>query len=385
MALVSEHYVTEVNETNLTDSAIDEITSQLDPHTVYLRQKELKKFLINTSGRFGGVGISMGMHKGLLTVIAPIAHSPAKAAGIQSGDVILKINNHSTLGLSIEECVAFTKGEVGSSLELTILRKTEPQPLHYSLKRAYINTHPLFATQIQPHMLYISLPTFNQKSALSLAHTLQTQAHDKGIILDLRYNPGGVLSQAVAVVDMFIDHGLIVKQQGHLPQYNIAYYAHKTTIDSNTPLVILINQGSASASEIVSGALQSYKRATLVGEKSFGKGSVQTLFALDDNSALKMTIAKYYLPNGKCIDKVGIIPDYLVKNHHYATKKVQTISYAYAKRTLEKLNRGTLHARHVTPSKQRHSTTHENTHLNPRQIAKDKQLCKAIELLKNSN
>ena len=379
--LIHSDYVNDINHTKFTDNTIQTMLKQLDPHTVYLNQDKLNKFLIATTGNFGGVGISMHIQNHLLTVVSPIINSPAMAAGIQSEDVILRINKHSTFNLSIEECVALTKGKVGTNLHLTVLRKSTSKPLLFSIKRAVINPQPLFATLLKHKILYISIPTFNEQTNQELAHILNQYTTAKSIILDLRYNPGGVLQQALDVIDMFIDKGLIVTQKGRLPTYNTAYYATSSGIDKNIPIVVLINRGSASAAEIVSGTLQVYKRATLVGEKSYGKGSVQTLFPLDNDSALKMTIAKYYLANGKCIDKVGIVPDIIVKNKMYRYKKKQTISYAYAQSIYKKLSTHTIQAVEAKhPKKQKKMPSPSN-----KEIQKDSQLQKAIEILKNSN
>lgn len=379
--IVNSEYVNDINHTKLTNTAINSILKQLDPHTTYLNRKKLEEFLVTTTGNFGGVGISMHMQNHLLSVITPIANSPAMSAGIQSEDIILRINNHSTLNLSIEECIALTKGEVGTNLHLTVLRKSVSKPLLFSIKRAIINPQPLFATLLQHKILYISIPTFNEHTSQELANILNTYTDAKSIILDLRYNPGGVLQQAVDVIDMFIDKGLIVKQKGRLDKYNTTYYASSSCIDKHIPMVVLINKGSASAAEIVSGTLQVYKRATIIGEKSYGKGSVQTLFPLDNDSALKMTIAKYYLANGKCIDKIGIVPDIVVKNKLYRLKKVETISYAYAQSMYKKLSTHTVHAILAKAPKKSKGLPFLST----KEITKDRQLQKAIGILKNSN
>jgi len=320
--LIQSEYVEDINTTRLTDDSINLMVKHLDTHSVYLNQEDLNRFLISTSGSFGGVGIIMHIQNNLLTVERTIDHAPAKEAGIKTGDIIIQINHKSTLGLNIKECVKMTKGAVGTKLHLTILRKSSTKPLVVSIKRAYINTQPVFATRIQKDLLYISIPIFNQKTSNTLKRILTHNTNIKGIILDLRYNPGGLLDQAISVIDMFIQKGLIVKQKGRQAIYNTSYYATTSTIDSHTPMTILINEKSASASEIVSGTLQIYKRAKIIGEKSFGKGTVQTLFTLDNTSALKMTIAKYYLANGKCIDKIGILPDFIMKKKLHKKKSI---------------------------------------------------------------
>jgi len=382
--LIENEYVEDINATKLTDDSIQYMLKHLDAHSVYLNKKDLNKFLISTRGSFGGVGISMHIQNNLLTVTRPINNTPAKAAGIKSGDVIIQINNHSTLGLNIEKCVAMTKGPVGTKLNLTILRKSSTKPLRFSIQRAYINAQPIFSTLIQDNLLYISIPVFNQKTKGELKKILTHYTKVKGIILDLRYNPGGLLDQAVSVIDMFIQKGLIVKQKGRKEQYNTSYYATTSTIDNHTPMVILINEESASASEIVSGTLQIYKRAKIIGQKSFGKGSVQTLFDLGNNSALKMTIAKYYLANGKCIDKIGIIPDIPIKNILHKKKITQSISFKKAKDVIKKLTNHSLLPKYMQSTHKEKDSVYESS-FSSSTIQKDKQLLKAIEVLKNNN
>jgi len=382
--LIENEYVEDVNATKLTDNSIKYMLKYLDVHSIYLNKEDLNRFLISTRGSFGGVGISMHIQNNLLTVTRPINNTPAKAAGIKRGDVIIQINNHSTLGLDIEKCVAMTKGPVGTKLNLTILRKSSTKPLLFSIQRAYINTQPIFATLIKDNLLYISIPIFNQKTKEELKKILTHYTKVKGIILDLRYNPGGLLDQAISVIDMFIPKGLIVKQRGRQEQYNTSYYATTATIDDHTPMVILINEESASASEIVSGTLQIYKRAKIIGQKSFGKGSVQTLFDLGNNSALKLTIAKYYLANGKCIDKIGIIPDFKIKNILHKRKKIQTISFIQAKDILKKLTNHSLYPKHMQSTPKEKNSIDKPTFTSS-QIQQDKQLLKAIKVLKNNN
>ncbi len=379
LQIIHDNYVTETNQTQLNDTAIHAIVQRLDPHTTYLDRKQLERFLVATTGSFGGVGIYMHLQDRLLTVVAPIAHSPAEAAGIQRGDVILQIDGHPTLGLTIEEAIALTKGRVGTPLHLTILRRSLSKPLHFSIRRAHINPKPLFATVIKKDILYISIATFNAQTSQALARILQEHREDtQSIILDLRYNPGGVLRQALNVVDMFIDGGLIVKQKGHTQKYDDTYYASSSTIAPKKSMAILINGGTASAAEIVSGTLQIYKRATLIGERSYGKGSVQTLFWLDDHSALKMTIAKYYLANGRCIDQIGIQPDVVVTNPTYHPHHTPTISYTYAQTMLKRLTTHTIKPIEATTLPHRP----KKRSLTPQEIARDKQLQKAIAIVK---
>ncbi len=382
--LIQDEYVNDLNHTKLEQDTIDYLIHKLDSHSVYLSGKDLENFLISISGQFAGIGISMHIENKLLTVITPIDNTPAQQAGIQSGDVILQINNTSTLGLSLEQCITLTKGDAGTQLQLTILRKGIKQPLQFNITRAHINSNPISATLLQDKILYIRIPIFNQQTNLAFKKILNQYPQKKGIILDLRYNPGGVLNEAIALVNTFVDKGIIVSQKGRLDKYNTTFYANSTDTDTSTPLIVLINEGSASASEIVSGALKYYKRAILVGAKSFGKGTVQTLFPLDEHSALKMTIAKYYLPNGKCIDKVGIQPDFIVKNRKYTQHTHTTVTYQKAQKLLYKLTH-----KMIMPSipKEKISTNSfkRTSKMTPLKIQKDQQLQQALKLLKNSN
>jgi carboxyl-terminal processing protease len=377
---IKNDYVEELNTTQITDVAIQQILLNLDPHSVYLSRRHLENFLTLTIGEFGGIGISMGIQNSLLTVITPLPNTPAQKAGIKAGDIILKINNHSTQGLSLEKAVMLTKGKIGTKLSLTILRKSQKTPLLFKIKRANIIIDPIITKKINSDLLYVKISSFNKHIFQEFKEIMLKHKNIKGLILDLRSNPGGILEQAVAIVDMFIDKGIIVTQKGRNPQYSMQYQATKEMINKNTSMVILINEGSASASEIVSGALQVHKRAKIIGEKSFGKGSVQTLFPLDNNSALKLTIAKYYLPNGKSIHNIGIKPDIIVRNRHSIKHKPTKISKKKIEHILKKINNGSLKPIYV--KKQSISNTKIFTQ---REMMQDNQLRRAIKELKNSN
>ena len=381
MEILQEEYVQELNTTQLTDEAIERVVKTLDPHSSYLPTDKLEAFLSATLGEFGGIGISMGLQNALLTVITPLPNTPASKVGLRSGDIIIKINQHDTLNLSLEECVTLTRGKVGSTLDLTVVRYGVKRPLRFTITRAVIETDVPYAQMLPNDILYLRIPAFTTKVSQQVEALLKQYPSHKKIILDLRFNPGGILSQAIAIVDMFIDKGTIVSQKGRNAYYDETFLATAASIDTKQPLAILINEGSASASEIVAGALQVHKRATIIGQKSFGKGSVQTLFALDNQSAIKLTIAKYYLPNGKSIHHIGIKPDIVVKN----TYTIHTLRARFTKQKiahiLKRLKQGTLKTKYVNENHQSISSLH----LSPTDIRKDAQLRKAIKVLKNSH
>ncbi|MEA1879541.1 MAG: S41 family peptidase [Campylobacterota bacterium] len=379
--IIQSNYYKELNSTILNANSHKDILKHLDSHSKYLTSTDLEKFLTMTSGKFGGIGISLHIKNKLLTVISTILNSPAKDAGIKHNDIIIQINGTSTLGLSLEKCISLTKGKVGTFLNLTILRKNNPIPILFSIKREYINMNPIFFQLIDNSLLYINIPTYNATTSRELQQILHVHSKRQGIILDLRYNPGGILREAISNIDMFLNKGFIVKQKGRFSKYTVTHNATDGG-DTTTPLVILINHRSASASEIVAGTLQYYKRATVIGEKSFGKGSVQTLFPIDYVSALKLTIAKYYLANGLCIDKIGITPNIIIKNKNYKIKNKNSISYDYVKSILLKLNQNTL-----IPIKSSHTNylSTSNNILSSISIKNDSQLTRAIQFLKNNN
>lgn len=385
ITLLNEEYVDEINNSKLTNDAIHNIIKTLDVHSHYLSSNALKNLFSSIHGEFTGIGISMGIHNSLLTILSSIPNSPATKIGLRSGDIIIKINTHDTLGLSLNQCVALTRGKIGTDLNLTVVRNNTKQPLRFSIKRKNIDINIPTAQMLKDDILYICVPSFNEKSSAYVYYLLQKFTHYKKLILDLRFNPGGILSQAVSFVNMFIDKGLIVTQKGRHQKYYEEFWATKESSDIQHPMVVLINKYSASASEIVAGALQVHKRATIIGEKSFGKGSVQTLFSLDDKSAIKLTIAKYYLPNGKCIHDIGIKPDIFIRNTFSNSYKIRTtFNKKSIKKLLNSLKKGKIKAIRIT----KNPTTHTGvslTLLSKQDIQHDKQLLKAIQVLRNSN
>ena len=309
--LIEKEYVDELNTTELINKALKGLLSNLDAHSTYMDAKAFKELGVQTKGQFGGLGISIGMRDGALTVIAPIEGTPAHKAGLKSGDIILKINDKATLGMTIDESVNLMRGKPGTDVNLTVIRKNEPKPLKFNIVRDIIKIQSVYSKMIGDDILYLHITSFDQNVVNSIKKGLKEHPGAKGIILDLRNNPGGLLDQAVGVVDLFVKEGAIVSQKGRNAKENIIY---KATFgeDIELPVVVLVNGGSASASEIVAGALQDHNRTVVVGEKTFGKGSVQVVLPAGKEDAIKLTVARYYLPSGRTIQNVGVTPDVIV-------------------------------------------------------------------------
>jgi carboxyl-terminal processing protease len=274
-----------------------------------MNAKESKELQVQTNGEFGGLGISVGMKDGALTVIAPIEGTPADKAGMKAKDIILKIDSQATIGMTIDKAVSLMRGKPGTPIKLTVIRKGESKPLLIDIIRDIIEIQSVYAKTIGDDILYLRITSFDQKVVSGMRKAIAEHPKSKGIVIDLRNNPGGLLNQAIGAVDMFVDHGIIVSQKGKVASENLIYNARPDNSDTKTPLVILVNDGSASASEIVSGSLQDHKRAIVIGKKTFGKGSVQVVMPVGDNESLRLTIARYYLPSGRTIQAVGVTPD----------------------------------------------------------------------------
>ena len=312
--LIEKEYVDEVNTSTLVDKALKGLMTNLDAHSNYMDRKSYKELTVQTKGEFGGLGISVGMKDGALTVIAPLEGTPAMKAGVKAGDIILKIDDKATIGMNIDEAVKLMRGKPGTDILLTIVRKKEPKPLRIKITRDIIKIDSVYDKTIQDAegILYLRITSFDQKVVESVKKAIAEHNNTKGIIMDLRNNPGGLLDQATGLVDMFVEEGVIVSQKGKSRFENVEYKATKKGTDTHTPIIVLVNGGSASASEIVAGALQDFKRAVVVGEKTFGKGSVQVVIPIGKDEALKLTVARYYLPSGRTIQAKGVTPDIIV-------------------------------------------------------------------------
>lgn len=317
---IRKYYVKPVEDKELFENAIRGMLSGLDPHSSYLDPGEFSDLRANTSGRFGGLGIEVTMDDGLVKVISAIDDTPAQRAGIQSGDLIVRLDDTPVKGLTLKKAVELMRGERGKPIMLTILRKGTNQPLKIKVMRDVIQVKSIKTRLLDKHYGYIRVSQFQAQTAEDMTQAIENLAKEsrhalRGIILDLRNNPGGILESSVKVSDAFLDKskllhdGLIVYTEGRLPGSQLKEYAHSGDILNGAPIVVLVNSGSASASEIVAGALQDHKRAMIVGTQTFGKGSVQTVLPLKDNHGLKLTTALYFTPAGRSIQAEGIVPD----------------------------------------------------------------------------
>ncbi len=310
---IKNNYVEDVTSKDLIESAIEGMLSSLDPHSTYLNYDELNELKVQTKGEFGGLGIEVTLENGFVKVISPIDDTPAAKAGIKSGDLITHLDDEPVLGMTLSEAVTIMRGKVGSKIKLTVNRN-ENENLQISITRAIIQLKAV-KSRIENNIGYIRVSSFNQKVDREIIDSINKFKNKNliGYVLDLRNNPGGLLDQAVNVTDIFLGRGEIVSTRGRNGKQGSRYNAVKKDLINGLPLVVLINQGSASASEIVAGALQDHKRAIIMGTKSFGKGSVQTIIPSGEEVAIKLTTAKYYTPSGRSIQKTGIDPDILVE------------------------------------------------------------------------
>ena len=315
---IKQEYVDDVNQADVMDSAINGLLQSLDPYSAYMSPKSFKGMQTDTRGEFGGLGIEIGMESGVIRVISPIDDTPAADAGIKAGDYIVRINNEQVQGKSLTEAVELMRGPVGSSIKLTVRRKNKKKALEFKITRAVIEVKSVEAKIIgdKKEIGYLRLKSFNENSAEQLFTNINNFEKNKrlvGYILDLRNNPGGLLTQAISISDFFLDDGEIVSTKGRNISESRRFFSKKGDGINGKPLIVLINTGSASAAEIVSGALKDHKRAIILGERSYGKGSVQSIIPLKDGGGLRLTISKYYLPSGKSISEVGVLPDILVE------------------------------------------------------------------------
>ena len=309
---INKEYVDEVNQSESMDSAINGLLQSLDPYSAYMSPEIFNEMQTETSGEFGGLGIEVGMESGVVKVISPIDDTPASKAGIKAGDYIVKINNTQVQGKSLSEAVDLMRGPVGSGIELTIRRRGEKKALIFNVIREVIQIKSVKADLLEKNIGYIRLTSFNENSGKQIEREIKKlEKNDsvKSYILDLRNNPGGLLSQAIKISDFFLENGEIVSTKSRKASENRKWFAKKGDLTNGKKLIVLINYGSASASEIVAGALKDHKRAILLGENSYGKGSVQSIIPLKNKGAIRLTVAKYYLPSGKSISEVGVSPD----------------------------------------------------------------------------
>ena len=309
---INEEYVDEINQSDSMDSAINGLLQSLDPYSAYMSPEIFNEMQTETSGEFGGLGIEVSMEAGVVKVISPIDDTPASRAGIKAGDYIVKIENIQVQGKSLSEAVDLMRGPVGSSIELTIRRRGVKKALIFNIKREIIEIQSVKADLLEKNIGYIRLTSFNENSSEQIKNKINDLEENQNVnayILDLRNNPGGLLSQAIRISDFFLDNGEIVSTKGKKSSENRKWFAKKGDLTNGKTLVVLINYGSASAAEIVAGALKDHKRAIILGEDSFGKGSVQSIIPLKNKGAIRLTVAKYYLPSGKSISEVGVRPD----------------------------------------------------------------------------
>ena len=309
---INKEYVEDINQSEVMDAAINGVLQSLDPYSAYMSPESFQNMQTETSGEFGGLGIEVSMEAGVVKVISPIDGSPADEVGVKAGDYIVKINEHHVQGKTLTEAVDLMRGPVGSDIEITVRRKGVKKAIVFKITREIIKIQSVKSKKINDNIGYIRLTAFNENSSTQIKKKVNEFTKDKkikGYILDLRNNPGGLLSQAIKISDFFLTNGEKVSTKSRKESENRRWFANKGDIINGKVLIVLINYGSASASEIVAGALKDNKRAILLGENTYGKGSVQSIIHLKNNGAIRLTISKYYLPSGKSISEVGITPD----------------------------------------------------------------------------
>jgi len=309
---INKEYVDEVNQGKVMDAAINGVLQSLDPYSAYMSPEMFDNMQIETTGEFGGLGIEVGMEAGVVKVISPIDNTPASRAGVKAGDYIVKINETQVQGKSLTEAVELMRGPVGTDIEITVRRVGKKKAIIFNITREIIEIESVKSKILDDKIGYLRLTSFNENSSEQIKNKIKEIKKDKkikGYILDLRNNPGGLLSQAIRISDFFLDYGEIVSTKSRKRSENRKWFSKKGDLIDGKTLIVLINYGSASASEIVAGALKEHKRAILIGENSYGKGSVQSIIPLKNKGAIRLTISKYYLPSGESISEVGVTPD----------------------------------------------------------------------------
>jgi len=315
---INKDYVEEVDQAEIMDSAINGVLQSLDPYSAYMSPELFKEMETDTRGEFGGLGIEIGMESGVVKVISPIDDTPAAKAGIKAGDYIVKIGKEQVQGKSLLEAVKLMRGPVGTSIDLTVRRKNVKKPLEFKIIRKIIEVQSVSSRKLgkKKNLAYVRLKSFNENSAKQFLKSVREFEKDqkiKGYVFDLRNNPGGLLTQAINITDFFLEDGEIVSTKGRKISETRKFFARRGDEIKGKPIIVLINNGSASASEIFAGALKDHKRAIILGESSYGKGSVQSIIPLRNGGGMRLTISKYYLPSGKSISEVGVTPDILVE------------------------------------------------------------------------
>ncbi|GAA9702161.1 S41 family peptidase [Helicobacter pylori] len=381
---IEKKYVDKITISEIMTKAIEGLLSNLDAHSAYLNEKKFKEFQAQTEGEFGGLGITVGMRDGVLTVIAPLEGTPAYKAGVKSGDNILKINNESTLSMSIDDAINLMRGKPKTPIQITVVRKNEPKPLVFNIIRDIIKLPSVYVKTIkETPYLYVRVSGFDKNVTKSVLEGLKANPKAKGIVLDLRGNPGGLLNQAVGLSNLFIKEGVLVSQKGKNKEENLEYKANGRAPYTNLPIAVLVNGGSASASEIVAGALQDHKRAIIIGEKTFGKGSVQMLLPVNKDEAIKITTARYYLPSGRTIQAKGITPDIVIypgkvpENENKFSLKEADLKH-HLEQELKKIDDKTPNSKEADKDKK----NEEEKEVTPKMINDDIQLKTAIDSLK---
>jgi carboxyl-terminal processing protease len=391
LSIVKKNYVEDVNTKSLVGGAINGMLSSLDPHSAYLTPDLYKELQMDTQGRFGGLGIEITIRGGILTVVSPIEDTPAAKAGVKPGDQIFKIEDEFTKDMTLVDAVKKMRGPKGTKITISVRREGVADLINFTLMRDTIRVQSVRSRNLEEGYGYIRLAQFQERSDRDLHRAVEKLAAEKaglkGLVLDLRNNPGGLLTQAVRIADLFLDSGMIVYTEGRIESQKQKYFAQKEGSWLDFPVVVLVNGGSASASEIVAGALQDHKRAVVLGTKTFGKGSVQTILPLDDSSALRLTTARYFTPKGRSIQAMGIVPDIIVESTPQQEAKVEE----KRRQSLREENLpGHLHNQQQSPSPQPEQGEKEKEKQIPPSaptgddsIDNDAQLKRALDLLKS--